>query len=176
MHASLPYIIITNNDREVYGDDYDKNANHSFINNNLGKLSDVFQKRSFSPLSQEIYHLLGIGDQGFFFNDDDEIFVNWKICSKTSNDLARLPLFAASEQNVKWSDGLCDILKGYSLAIEDVDVITGLEAFMLAAIGKESDMGTVFKLLQEYPVAINPYVLMLQENVSERKKRKVSLL
>jgi len=88
-------------------------------------------------------------------------------------------LFIASQQNVKWSDGLCNILNGYGAAIEDADVVTGLEAFMLAAAGKESDLETIYNLLLDHPAAINPYVILPQkqnDHSSELKKRKRSQL
>jgi len=147
----------------------------SSINEKLGKLSNVFQKSSFSPVSQETSQLLGIGKKEVVFNHEDKIFVNWTLYSQKKNEQGRLLLFTASEQGVKWSDGMCNILNGYGAAIEEVDVVTGLEAFMLAAVGEESDMETIFKLLQDHPAAINPYVVMPQQQYYlNRKKRKFS--
>jgi len=125
-----------------------------------------------------MYECLGMGvnkDNYFFkLETGDDVFVNWKIYAQNKNHEGRLPLFAASEQNIKWSEGLLKILEGYGAAIEEADIVTGLEAFMLASIGKNSNMETVYKLLQDHPAAINPYVVVKQEPVSNDKKRKFS--
>jgi len=39
-------------------------------------------------------------------------------------------------------------------AIHDVDVITGLPVFVLAAVGPTSDIEAVYNLLREYPPVI----------------------
>jgi len=135
---------------------------HDTINGKIGTLYDVFaRKTSFSMISQSIYKRLNMGNEKYY-NDFDAIFryyfVNWKIYSQIKNEQGRYPLVIASEQSITWSDGLCQILKGYGGAIEEVDVLTGLEAFMLAAIGTNSDMETVYNLLLDHPAAINPYV------------------
>jgi len=98
--------------------------------------------------------------------NNDDVFVNWRIYSQKKNELGRLPLFTASEQSIKWSDGLCNILAGYGAAIEEVDTVTGMEAFMLAGVGKASDMESVYKLLHDHPAAINPYVVIKHLHVS----------
>jgi len=120
---------------------------------------------------------MGMGNEEVFLTDKDLIFVNWRVYSRTRNDEGRLPLFTASEQSVKWSNGVCAILKGYGAAIEDVDVVTGLEVFMLAAVGEESDLETVYNLLLDHPAAINPHVVIPQKQNGrslEIKKRKRS--
>jgi len=95
-----------------------------------------------------------------FLWHNDDIFVNWKVFSNIKNKQGRLPLFIALEEGVKWSDGLDMILKGNGGAIENVDAVTGFEAFMLSAVGTNSNLETVFNLLQDHPAAINPYVVM----------------
>jgi len=90
----------------------------------------------------------------------DDVIVNWKMYSNLKDEQGRLPLFIALEQGVQWWDGLNMILKGNGGAIEDIDVATGLEAFMLSAVGTNTNLETVFKLLQDHPAAINPYLMM----------------
>jgi len=161
VHPSQSFVVITNQVYDRIEDDEEDNEDYSFINEKLGTLDDVFRKRSFSPTSQKVCRRLGMSTEDattIELNMYDKVFVNWKIYSKKKNHESRLPLFTASEQNIKWSDGLFNILEGYGAAIEEADTVTGLEAFMLAGIGRNSDMEAVYMLLQDHPAAINPYV------------------
>jgi len=150
----------------------DDDIDNSIINEEMGTLCNVFQKQNFVPTFINEMD----GSYKVLFNDKDVMLrKNWRVCARTKNDEGRLPLFIASQQNAKWSDGLCNILNGYGAAIEDADVATGLEAFMLAAAGKESDVETIYNLLLDHPAAINPYVILPQkqnDHSSELKKRK----
>jgi len=150
--SSLPYIIIQNS---LKNDGYDVT-----INDKLGKLYDVFNQRPFSLISPKTYKLLGMGSKKYYaeIQDYDDVFVNWKIFSRNRNEHGRLLLFTALENSIKWSDSLCKIVEGYGAAIEETDTVTALEAFMLAAVGTNSNMETVYNLLQYHPAAINPYV------------------
>eukprot|EP00555_Chaetoceros_dichaeta_P012816 CAMPEP_0198257416 /NCGR_PEP_ID=MMETSP1447-20131203/7116_1 /TAXON_ID=420782 /ORGANISM="Chaetoceros dichaeta, Strain CCMP1751" /LENGTH=109 /DNA_ID=CAMNT_0043944327 /DNA_START=713 /DNA_END=1042 /DNA_ORIENTATION=+ len=69
----------------------------------------------------------------------------------------RLPLCIAAAQSFQWYEPkqqlLQKILKANMAAIEVTDSSSGLEPFMLAAVGLESDLEAVFRLLVEYPVA-----------------------
>jgi len=152
---SLPSIVIKNTNRINF---------HAIINTKIGELRNVFDENSFCLISKDTYKMLGIGFEKEYnrLRDEDDIFVNWRIYSQKRNEQGRLPLFTASEQNMKWSKGLSELLEGYGAAIEETDVITGLEAFMLAAIGTTSNFETVFKLLQDHPAAINPYIIVTQ--------------
>ena len=97
-----------------------------------------------------------------------EIFVNFATYSRSKkNTDNNLPLFIASKRKMKWREGLSDIVKGYPKAIEDIDWISGLEAFMLAALGARSDLETIYQLLLYHPSAINIYA-----STSGTKKRK----
>jgi len=90
------------------------------------------------------------------------IFVNWKVYAKTKQSDGRWALFTAIEKGLNWSDGLDKILDANGAAIEDQDVVTGLEAFMLAAVVSSNPnrryMESIYKLLRDYPPAIIPYV------------------
>jgi len=166
VHPSLPFIVIGDG-LITQGED------RIHINKKLGTLQHVFRKSSFLPTSETMYKCLGMAnDEKEFLGGRDALFVNWKICSRMKNALGRLPLFTAAEQSIKWSDGLFNILEGYGAAIEESDTPTGLEAFMLAGIGENSDMETVYKLLENHPAAINPYIAVTQQPVSNDKKRK----
>jgi len=80
------------------------------MNEILGTLSDMFQKRSFSPTSKDVYRLLTIGNVEEKSGKNRVLFVNWNLCSQAKNAEGRLPLFTVAEQNIKWSDSLCNIL------------------------------------------------------------------
>lgn len=124
------------------------------INEKLGTLEQVLHKKSFLRISQQEFQRLGMGDTNYYhiLRDDNYIFVNWSIFSQARNEQGRLPLYSLVEQNVKWSDGLCNVLEDNGAAIYERDE-RGLEAFMLAAIGEKSNLETVYKLLEFYPVA-----------------------
>jgi len=89
----------------------------------------------------------------------DNIFVNWGVYSKLKNHQGRLPLFIALEQKITWYDGVAMILKGNGAAIENIDPKTGLDSFMLAAIGSNSSLEIIYRLLLDHPAAINPYMM-----------------
>jgi len=136
------------------------------INDKLGTLFDVLKQKSFSPISKELYIRLGMGKNirftfyGGTWIADYDAFVHWRKYSlkQQQEPTGRLPLFTALEKGVLWSEGLCDIVKGYGAAIETTDVVTCLEAFMLAAIGTNSNLETIYHLLLDHPAAIHPYV------------------
>jgi len=87
------------------------------------------------------------------------LYVNWHVCAKRINkDNDRLPLFTAAEENVALSEGLGAILESNGAAIEGVDPVTGLEGFMLAAVGSNSRIESVYALLENHPATNNPYV------------------
>jgi len=63
-------------------------------------------------------------------------------------------LFSATESKVKWSDQLQSIFESNMQAVEEMDPFTGLAPFMLAAVGTDSDLETVYHLLIEHPTTI----------------------
>jgi len=167
LHPSLPCIIIKYGMRHYHS---------SRINEKVGTLYNVFNQKPFFPLSKRMYKLItnnGNDTQYDDVCDKDAIFVNWKVYSQKRNEQGRLLLYTALEQGVRWSNGLREIWEGNRAAIEEVDTITGLEAFMMAAVERNSSMETVYKLLIDHPGAINPYVRLTQQLASNRK-RKVS--
>ena len=66
----------------------------------------------------------------------------------------RLPLCAAAAKSIKWVDMKIFFLENM-LALHDIDVITGLPLFMLAAVGSDSDLESTYNLLKNYPPAIS---------------------
>ncbi len=63
-----------------------------------------------------------------------------------TNERQRLPLHSAIEQNIHWNDGLQLLLNAYFDAIEEIDPLTNLVPFLLAAASKESNGENIFDL------------------------------
>ena len=78
---------------------------------------------------------------------------NKKIWAKTRSVDGRLPLCTASITSLKWID-LKEIFLANMLAIYEIDAWTGLPIFMLAAIGVDSDLESVYCILREHPGAL----------------------
>ena len=57
-------------------------------------------------------------------------------------------------------------------AFSRVDPKTGLEAFMLAAVGSNSKLESVYGLLKNHPAALNPYVGISSSQSPSSNKRK----
>jgi len=161
LESSLPYIVIE------YPDAF--RLDSEIINENLGILEYVFMRNGLCPILPKTLLRLGLTNLNDIYHDEfHSIFVNWRVCSKIKTREGRFFLFTAIEKHISWRCGLSAVLQGNGAAIEDKDVVTGLEAFLLAAVGPYSDLETVFKLLQDHPAAINPYVL--QHHVTPTKK------
>jgi len=65
----------------------------------------------------------------------------------------RLPLFTAAERSLKWNK-MEQIFTAYMPVIQEIDDVSGLPLFMLAAAGPASDIESVYNLLNAYPAAI----------------------
>jgi len=182
LSSSLPFIIIKREINRDTGNTY----GYPKDDEKLATLYDVLMNKDttttyYAPISQELHKLLEVVTEKYYnrnhlsWNKDD-IIVDWSLYSSMKNEQGRLPLFTALNRGLKWSDGLNTILKGNGGAIEDVDVTTGLEAFMYSAVGTNSNLETVFKLLQDHPAAINPYVVPVGQHPISDRKRKLSEL
>jgi len=66
----------------------------------------------------------------------------------------RLPLFTVAVKSINWAC-IRQIFIMNMAAIQEVDTLTGLPVFMLAAAGPWSDIESVYNLLREYPPAID---------------------
>jgi len=76
---------------------------------------------------------------------------NWG--RKRDETSGRLPLFTAAARSLTWVDTR-QIFAANMPAINDVDGLTGLPVFMLAAVGPRSNIESIYNLLIEYPSAI----------------------
>ena len=77
---------------------------------------------------------------------------NRKIWARTINADSRLPLCTASILSLEWIN-MKKIFLANMLAIYKTDTWTGFPMFMLATVGADSDLESVYRLLREYPVA-----------------------
>jgi len=84
------------------------------------------------------------------------LYINWGFVCSQKNTQGRFPVFTAIDQHFD-SNVLSHLLAGHGAAVHDVDPVTGLEAFMLAAVGPESSLESIYKLLEYHPAAIIPY-------------------
>jgi len=107
------------------------------------------QRASFFPIQLE--HALN--------NDTDKklgtTVYDWKECARIKDKYGRLPLHTAVARDLKWSEWLQHILHSNLAAIEEIDNLTGLEPFMLAAAGPNSDLEATYNLLRENPAAVH---------------------
>jgi len=83
-----------------------------------------------------------------------DVYYNMKVWGRTRNETSgRLPLFTAAARSLTWVD-VRQILAVNMPVIYDVDGLTGLPVFMLAAVGPQSNIESVYHLLKEYPSAL----------------------
>merc|ERR1711957_302071 len=124
-----------------------------------------FSTNTFGNSPDEFKHLLVKG--GFYhthldtilYGDDNsinsdgnsDIYYNWG--REKDEDPGRLPLCTAAARCLTWVD-MQQIFSVNMPAIHEVDGMTGLPVFMLAAAGPTSDIEAVYNLLREYPPAI----------------------
>jgi len=116
---------------------------------NSGRFKDVLVEAGFSPVnpSEILYGYDKIPWIGGMYYDIN----TW---AKTRGEDGRSPLCTAAEKALKWVD-MKVIFAGNMPAIHEVDTVTGLPLFMLAAVGSSSDMESVYHLLKEFPSAID---------------------
>ena len=70
--------------------------------------------------------------------------------SNNCNNGGRLPLHIAAERNSRYSE-VSTILNSNAAAVSIADPVTGLMPFMLAGVGTNSNLNTVFELLRSEP-------------------------
>jgi len=78
---------------------------------------------------------------------------NMTIWSRNIDKEDRLPLVTSAALSLNWSD-MDLIFAANKLAIYETDEVTGLPLCLLAAVGQESDIESVYRLLREYPPAL----------------------
>jgi len=83
-----------------------------------------------------------------------DVYYEWKRWARTSDVDGRFPLFTAAARCLQWSY-MKEIFTSNMPVVNEIDVLTGLPLFMLAATGPTSDIESVYNLLKEYPSAMN---------------------
>ena len=78
-----------------------------------------------------------------------------KLWARARGSDGRLPLVHdAATRSLKWSH-MSLVFNVYIPGINEIDMLTGLPVFMLAATGPNSDIESVYNLLREYPPAMS---------------------
>jgi len=80
-------------------------------------------------------------------------YYNMNTWARTKGEDGRLPLCTAAAMALKWVD-IKRVFLVNMPAVQEVDEITGLPLFILAAIGPTSDIESIYRLLIENPCAI----------------------
>jgi len=114
------------------------------LNNTPGKFEEMLAKGGYSYTDPNsiLY--------GYDYQDDRKNYYNLQIWARTRDDDWRLPLSTAADRSLQWQS--CrQIFLMHKPAVYEVDVLTGLPAFMLAAVGPKSDIESIYNLLREYP-------------------------
>lgn len=108
----------------------------------------ALEKASFFPI--KLRHVLDNDTNG----ELGTMYFDWKVRAKIKDQHNRLPLHTAAARGFKWSQWVKKILHSNLAAIEEIDQLTGLEPFMLAAAGPNSCYDTAYNLLRENPAAV----------------------
>jgi len=86
-------------------------------------------------------------------SDKRDMYYDKKVWARTEGWLYRLPLCIAAEKSMKWVE-MQQIFAANMPAIYEVDWLTGLPLFMMAAVGPNSDLESVYNLLKQHPLGI----------------------
>jgi len=124
--------------------------------NSPDKLKHLLIKAGFQHIHLDSI-LYGADDSDSTF-DGSDMYYDTKVWGRKRNeDSGRLPLFTAAARCLTWGD-MRLIFSVNMPAIQDIDEMTGLRVFMLAAAQPASDIESVYNLLREYPPALLPII------------------
>jgi len=79
------------------------------------------------------------------------MYYDWKRWARTRDVDDRFPLFTAAVRCLKWSY-MEQIFTSNMPVVNEIDELTGLPLFMLAATGPTSDIESVYNLLKIVPI------------------------
>jgi len=94
-----------------------------------------------------------------------------KTWARTKGADGRLPLFTAAARSLKWSYTR-QIFTVNMPVVDEIDILTGLPLFMLAAVGPVSDIESIYNLLRENPPAISVLSSMDHNSAHGTTKRR----
>jgi len=78
------------------------------------------------------------------------------MCPAATRDrVGRLPLHSACDQTLQWKMGLESIVNAHMSALESFDPISGLPPFAHYAIGKTSELDSIYTLLRLHPACLD---------------------
>jgi len=117
------------------------------------------QSLNFINLQSSLASIQYLGTNRLFTQAVREITPqNMTMWSKIKDEEDRLPLATSAALSQKWSD-IEPIFAANKLAIYETDEVTGLPLCLLAAVGLDSDIESVYRLLKEYPPALMHFSL-----------------
>jgi len=99
---------------------------------------DIISDHQKSPINHRVYH---------------DWYYDWKRWARKRGADGRFPLFTAAAKGVQWSK-MRQIFTSNMPVINEIDVVTGLPLFLLAATGPTCDIESVYNLLKECPSAV----------------------
>ena len=82
----------------------------------------------------------------------------------------RFPIFTAAARCLNWAY-MKQIFTSNMPVVNEIDVLTGLPLFMLAATGPTCDIESVYNLLKECPSAVNVTNNRLDKHFTERTRK-----
>jgi len=100
-----------------------------------------------------------------------DMYYDLKRWARTRDVKDRFPLFTAAAMGVKWSN-MKQIFALNMPLINEIDALTGLPLFMLAATGPTCDIESIYNLLKEYPAAMNIMNNKHDTNSTERTRKR----
>jgi len=118
-------------------------------NNNLDSFKNLLLNAGFSTSNPEDI----ISDRQPM-DPNLDFYYNWKRWARTRDVDDRYPVFTAAVRCLKWPY-MKQIFTSNMPVVNEIDVLTGLPLFMLAATGPTSDIESVYNLLRECPAAMN---------------------
>lgn len=103
---------------------------------------------------------------------DIDMYYHWKTWASLKDVDGRLPLFTGAAKSLKWSY-LRKVFIANMPIINEIDLLTGLPLFMLAAAGPTSNIESVYRLLKEDPTAINIMDNKHQSSSPDNRRKRI---
>jgi len=98
-------------------------------------------------------------------------YYNFKLWAQTRDADGQLPLLSAARKSLKWYY-MKQIFMANMPVINEIDPLSGLPLFLIAAAGPSSNIESVYNLLHEFPGAMSFNESQLLTNISNESTRK----